>query len=85
MKKGNVNKFVHKYNIGDVVRFKDKYPAEASCDLHEHAGTTAKISGYAKFYECKPCYYLEGINDHVGDRVIKVVFPEDVFAGLVIE
>lgn len=72
----------HKYNIGDTVKFKDKYHPTASCDLHERAGTTAKIRGYAPSYYNKLHYYLEGAVDYVGDRVIDIVFPEEVFAGL---
>jgi hypothetical protein len=72
----------HKYKVGDIVKFKDKYHPTASCDLHERAGTTARISGYALTYESyvnKPHYYLEGAVDHVGGRIIKIVFPESVF------
>ena len=77
-----MKQITYKYNIGDTVKFKDKYHPTASCDLHERAGTTAKIRGYAPSYYCKPHYYLEGAVDHVGDRVIDIVFPEEVFAGL---
>ncbi len=73
---------VYKYKVGDIVKFKNKYHPTATCGLHERAGTAAKISGYAPSYYNKPHYYLEGAVDHVGDRLIKEVFPENCFAGL---
>jgi hypothetical protein len=78
-----MKQITYKYKVGETVKFKDKYHPTATCGLHERAGTTAKISGYAPSYYNKPHYYLEGIVAHVGDRVINEVFPEEVFTGLV--
>lgn len=49
----------YKYNIGDTVKFKGKFPSP-SCGLAERAGTTTKITGLAKAYNNKPHYYIEG-------------------------
>ena len=61
----------YKYNIGDTVRFKDKFHPTASCGLAELTGTTAKIT--AREYWAKPCYRLEGFDG---------LFVEKCFSGL---
>ena len=62
----------YKYNVGDKVKFKDKF-TNPSCRLAEKAGTVAKITGLALPYNNKPHYYLE-------DE--EAVFPETCFQGL---
>ena len=64
----------YKYNLGDVVKFKDKFHPNASYGLKKLAGTTATITGHALPYNDKPFYYLND-NDHTA-------YPETCFAGL---
>ena len=67
----------YKYNVGDYVKFKDKFHSTASCDLKKLAGTTATITGRALPYNNKPFYHLNN-NDHTA-------YPETCFAGLATE
>lgn len=64
----------YKYNVGDVVKFKDKFHPTASCDLFSLAGTAARITQRADYG--KPTYCIEG---HDG------VFTETCFIGLASE
>lgn len=61
----------YKYNVGDIVKFKDKFHPTASCDLFALAGTTARITQRVDYG--KPTYCIEG---HDG------VFAERCFEGL---
>ena len=65
----------HKYNAGDVVKFKDKFHSP-TCGLVGREGTTAKIAGRALPYNDRPHYYLEGE---------EAIFPETCFVGLASE
>ena len=67
----------YKYNLGDIVKFKDKFHSTASCDLKKLAGTTATITSRALPYNNKPFYHLND-NDHTA-------YPETCFAGLATE
>ncbi len=64
----------YKYNVGDVVRFKDHFHRYASCGLKERAGTTAKIVERIDYGGAT--YRLEGITG---------VFKQGCFAGLASE
>lgn len=61
----------YKYNIGDTVKFKDKFYPYASCGLKERAGTTAKIAERLNYGGAT--YRLEGITG---------LFKERCFSGL---
>ena len=65
-----MRQITYKYNVNDVVRFKDKFSPSASCGLKELAGQSAKV------VECidynGPSYRLEG---HEG------FFKESCFQG----
>jgi hypothetical protein len=65
---------VHKYSVGDKVKFKDKF-TRPSCGLVGREGTVVTITGIAKSYNNKPHYYL---NDEE-----EVVYPENLFVGKV--
>lgn len=67
---------IYKYNVGDYVRFKDKFNSPTT-GLVGREGTIAKITGIAPSYNNKPHYY---INDIEGE-----VFTESCFAGLATE
>jgi hypothetical protein len=67
---------IYKYNVGDYVKFKDKFHSP-TCGLVGREGTIAKITGIAFAYNNRPHYY---INDIEGE-----VFPESCFAGLATE
>ena len=63
----------HKYKVGDKVKFKSKF-IRPSCGLEGREGTTATITGLAKFfYNNKPHYYL--------DNEEGTVYPETLFVG----
>jgi hypothetical protein len=66
----------YKYNVGDYVKFKDKFHSP-TCGLVGREGTIAKITGHAFAYNNRPHYY---INDIEGE-----VFTETCFAGLATE
>jgi hypothetical protein len=66
-----MRKITYKYNVGDVIKFKDKFYPYASCGLKECAGTTAKVVERIDFGG--PTYRLEG---HTG------VFKERCFVGI---
>ena len=66
----------YKYNVGDYVKFKDKF-SSPTCGLVGREGTIAKITGHAFAYNNRPHYY---INDIEGE-----VFTETCFAGLATE
>jgi hypothetical protein len=65
---------VHKYSVGDKVKFKGKF-TRPSCGLVGREGTIVTITGIAKSYNNKPHYYLN--NDE------EVVYPENLFVGKV--
>jgi DNA/RNA endonuclease YhcR with UshA esterase domain len=65
---------VHKYSVGDKVKFKDKF-IRPSCGLVGREGTVVTITGIAKSYNNKPHYYLNNEED--------VVYPENLFVGKV--
>jgi hypothetical protein len=67
---------IYKYNVGDYVKFKDKFHSP-TCGLVGREGTIAKITGIAFAYNNRPHYY---INDIEGE-----VFTESCFAGLATE
>lgn len=69
-------KINYKYNVGDYVRFKDKFSSPTT-GLVGREGTIAKITGIAPFYNNKPHYYL--------DNNICGVYRESCFAGLATE
>lgn len=48
----------YKYNVGDIVRFKDKFHSTASCDLKKLAGTTGVVEERRDYNG--PCYKLAG-------------------------
>jgi hypothetical protein len=54
-----MRQITYKYNVGDTIRFKEKFHPSASCGLKELVGCTARV------IECKdyngPCYKLAGI------------------------
>lgn len=62
----------YKYNVGDIIKFKDKFHPTASCGLKALAGTTAKVIQTVDYG--KPTYCLEGFDG--------CVFAEACFAGL---
>jgi hypothetical protein len=64
----------YKYNRGDRVCFKDKYPPSASCGLLERVGTTAVIAERSDYNG--PSYKLVGVRGW---------FKESCFAGLATE
>lgn len=66
----------YKYNVGDYVRFKDKF-SSPSTGLVGREGTIAKITGIAPSYNNKPHYYL--------DNNICGAYRESCFAGLATE
>lgn len=66
-----MRKINYKYNVGDVVKFKDHFYPYASCGLKALAGTTAKITSRIDYGGAT--YTLEG---HTG------VFKQGCFAGL---
>ena len=65
---------VHKYSVGDKVKFKDKF-IRPSCGLMGREGTVVTITGIAKSYNNKPHYYLNNEEE--------VVYPENLFVGKV--
>jgi hypothetical protein len=66
----------YKYNVGDIVKFKDKFHSP-TCGLVGREGTTAKITGLAPSYNNKPYYYL--------DNNICGAYRESCFVGLASE
>lgn len=56
----------YKYNIGDIVKFKDKFHPCASCGLKERAGTTAKVVDRLDYGGAT--YRLEGITGLFKER-----------------
>ena len=65
-----------KYNVGDYVRFKDKFNSPTT-GLIGREGTITKITGIAPSYNNKPHYYL--------DNNICGAYVESCFAGLATE
>lgn len=65
---------VHKYKVGDKVKFKSKF-IRPTCGLVQRAGTVAVITGIALSYSNKPHYKINGVDNEV--------FTETVFAGKV--
>jgi hypothetical protein len=63
----------YKYNVGDYVRFKDKFSSPTT-GLVGREGTIVKITGLALAYNNKPHYYINNIEGEV--------FTETCFAGL---
>ena len=68
-----MRQITYKYNIGDTVKFKDKFHPSASCRLKELAGQTATITERKDYGG--PAYKLKG---HDG------FFKQACFAGLAI-
>lgn len=66
----------HKFKVGDVVKFKDKFHSP-TCGLIGRGGTTAKITGIAPSYNNRPYYYLN--NTTCG------AYKESCFVGLASE
>ena len=64
----------YKYNIGDIVKFKEKFPPSAACGLAEKASSTAKVVERKDYGG--PAYRLEGHGEW---------FKEGCFAGRVTE
>ena len=62
----------YKYKIGDIVKFKDKFPPSASCGLKDFEGTTGVVADKRDYNG--PCYLIAGTNCY---------FKESVFAGRV--
>lgn len=62
-----------KYQVGDYVRFKDKFPSPTT-GLAGREGTIAKITGIAPSYNNKPHYYI--------DDNICGAYKESCFEGL---
>lgn len=60
-----------KYEVGDVVKFKDKFHPSASCGLKALVGCTAKVIERRDYDG--PCYRLEGLDGF---------FTENCFASL---
>ena len=67
---------VHKYKVGDKVRFKSKFPSPTT-GLVGREGTVAEITGIGLNYNNKPHYYI--------DNITGGVFAESCFAGLATE
>lgn len=63
---------IHKYNVGDYVRFKDKFNSPTT-GLVGREGTIAQITGIAPSYANRPHYYL--------DNNICGAYVESCFAG----
>ena len=63
---------IHKYNVGDYVRFKNKFNSPTT-GLVGREGTIAKVTGIAPSYNNKPHYYL--------DDNICGAYVESCFAG----
>ena len=61
----------YKYKVGDIVKFKDKFPPSASCGLAELAGTKGVIADKRDYNG--PCYLIAGDNTY---------YKESCFAGL---
>lgn len=61
----------YKYNVGDTVKFKERFHPSASCGLEALAGSTAKIVERINYGGAT--YRLEGITG---------IFKERCFAGL---
>ena len=66
-----MNSAVYKYNVGDTIKFKDKFSSSASCGLAELVSKTAEIE--ERTWYAAPCYKLKGL---------KGWFRESCFAGL---
>lgn len=62
----------YKYNIGDTIKFKDKFHPSASCGLKNLEGTTAEVVERVDYNG--PCYRIKGHDSF---------FQERCFAGLV--
>ena len=67
---------VHKYKVGDKVRFKSNFPSPTT-GLVGREGTVAEITGIGLNYNNKPHYYI--------DNITGGVFAESCFAGLATE
>ena len=66
-----VRQITYKYNVGDTIKFKDKFYPYASCGLKERAGTTAVVTERLDY--CGATYRLKGITG---------LFKESCFAGI---
>lgn len=69
-----MRQITYKYNVGDTVKFKDKFHSP-TCGLAGREGTTAKITGTALPYNNKPHYYI--------DDVAGEAYAEACFAGTI--
>ena len=63
---------VHKYKVGDKVKFKDKF-VRPTCGLVGREGEIVEITGIAPSYNNKPYYYL--------DNDTEEVYSETLFVG----
>lgn len=63
-----MEQIIYKYNVGDTIKFKSKFPPSASVGLHKLAGTAGKIVG--KKYFAKPFYEIEGHDALVPENAI---------------
>ena len=64
-----MRQITYKFNVGDTVRFKDKFHPYASCGLKERAGTTAVVT--ERFDYSGAAYRLEGITGLFKERCFK--------------
>lgn len=69
-----MRKITYKYNIGDTVRFKNKFHPTASCGLREVAGQVARIVDRKDY--AGPAYAIEGFPN--------TFYKEACFAGRVV-
>lgn len=51
-----------RFNVGDIVQFRDSYPNHVSPDLKANAGTSAKVID-SRFEVLEWSYRLEGIEE----------------------
>lgn len=75
---------IYKYDIGDLVQFKDEYSPTASLDLSKLVGTRAVIADRRDYNG--PCYQLVGLEDcgYFKEHVFVDIYshyPFVIFAG----
>lgn len=80
----------YKYNIGDLVRFKNKFHPTASCGLREVAGQVARIIDRKDY--AGPAYAIEGSPNtfykeacFAGPAVLSVDTPEGTISTEVVK
>lgn len=64
-----MRQITYKFNVGDTVRFKDKFYPYASCGLKEFAGTTAVVTERLDYSGAT--YRLAGITGLFKERCFK--------------